>query len=96
MSLPLVGEIQAAGVTPADLGRIIGDQLKERLGMIDAPDTAVEVVQYRPFYIIGQVDKPGEYPYRPGLTVLQALSVAGGMQRISDMGLFRLGAIPSL
>src|SRR4029078_6145665 len=48
------------------------------------------MLQYRPFYIIGQVDKPGEYPFRPGLTILQAMSVAGGMQRVNDMGLFRL------
>lgn len=90
VNLPLVGELQANGLTTVELGRLIGDRLKDRLGMIELPDTTVEVVQYRPFYIVGQVDKPGEYPYRPGLTVLQAISVAGGMQRVNDMGLFRL------
>jgi polysaccharide export outer membrane protein/exopolysaccharide production protein ExoF len=90
VSIPLAGDIRASGLTTRELGSAIGAKLKERLGMIEAPDTAVEIVQYRPFYIVGQVDKPGEYPYRPGITVLQAISVAGGMQRINDMGLFRL------
>jgi polysaccharide export outer membrane protein/exopolysaccharide production protein ExoF len=91
VSIPLAGDIRAAGRTSEELSKAIGQRLKERFGMIEAPDTAVEIVQYRPFYITGQVDKPGEYPYRPNLTVLQAISVAGGMQRVNDMGLFRLG-----
>jgi len=91
VSVPLIGEVPAEGLTTAQLGRSIGERLKDRLGMIEAPDTAVEIVQYRPFYITGKVEKPGEYPYRPGLTALQAISLAGGMQRVNDMGLFRLG-----
>ena len=90
LAVPLVGDVTAAGLTTTQLEKVIGDRLKQRLGMIELPDTAVEIVQYRPFYIIGQVDKPGEYPFRPGLTILQAMSVAGGMQRVNDMGLFRL------
>jgi polysaccharide export outer membrane protein/exopolysaccharide production protein ExoF len=46
-------------------------------------------LQFRPFYIVGQVDRPGEYPYRPGLTILKALSIAGGLQRMSDPGSLR-------
>lgn len=90
LNLPLAGEVQANGLTAAELSRLIGDKLMERMGLVQPPDISVEVVQYRPFYIVGQVDKPGEYPFRPGMTVLQAISVAGGMQRVSDMGLFRL------
>jgi len=90
LAVPLVGDVLAAGLTTAQLGKAIGNRLRERLGMIEAPDTTVEIVQYRPFYIVGQVDKPGEYPFRPGLTILQAMSLAGGMQRVNDMGLFRL------
>lgn len=90
VSVPLVGDVHAAGLTTARLGSAIAQKLKQRLGMVEAPDTAVEIVQYRPFYITGQVDKPGEYPYRPGLTVLQAMSLAGGLPRVNDMGLFRL------
>jgi protein involved in polysaccharide export with SLBB domain len=90
LAVPLVGDIAAAGLTTTQLEKVIADRLRERLGMIEPPDTAAEIVQYRPFYIIGQVDKPGEYPFRPGLTVLQAMSLAGGMQRVNDLGLFRL------
>jgi hypothetical protein len=51
---------------------------------------AVEIVQYRPFAILGDVQKPGQYPYQPGLTVLEAISVAGGYYR-PQFGLLRLG-----
>jgi polysaccharide export outer membrane protein/exopolysaccharide production protein ExoF len=54
------------------------------MGLGRRPDTSVQIVQFRPFYIVGRVDHPGEFPYRPGLTVLQALSVAGGLQKLSD------------
>jgi hypothetical protein len=45
----------------------------------------VEVAEYRPFYIVGNVEHPGKYPYRPGMSVLQAVSVAGGWQRDANM-----------
>jgi protein involved in polysaccharide export with SLBB domain len=77
--LPFVGQIRAAGTAPADLARAIGDQLMQRMGLGRQPDVAVEIAQYRPFYILGSVKQPGEFPYRPGLTVLQALGIAGGL-----------------
>ncbi|WP_269930506.1 polysaccharide biosynthesis/export family protein [Aminobacter sp. HY435] len=80
MSLPFVGSINAAGTAPGALGASIGRLLMERMGLGRAPDVAVEVVQFRPFYVVGQVKNAGEFPYRPGLTVLQALSIAGGLQ----------------
>ena len=56
------------------------------MGLGRQPDVAVEIVQFRPFYIVGHVTQPGEFPYRPGLTVLQALSIAGGLRtREEDM-----------
>lgn len=79
VSLPLLGEIPAAGLTPAALAKDIGERLKKQISLSIAPNVAAEVVQYRPFYILGVVNKPGEYPYRPDLTVLQALSIAGGL-----------------
>ncbi len=51
-----------------------------QMGLGREPDVAVEVVQFRPFYIVGHVTQPGEFPYRPGLTVLQALTIAGGLR----------------
>jgi protein involved in polysaccharide export with SLBB domain len=87
ISLPLLGEIQAAGATTSQLAKAIGDGLAKRIGLSDVPNVAVEVVQYRPFYIIGAVNKPGEYPYRPELTVLQALGIAGGLLGSGESGL---------
>lgn len=91
ISLALIGQIPAAGLTTRELGEAIADQMKARIGMTSAPVIGVEVVQYRPFYIVGDVNMPGEYPYRPGLTVLQALSIAGGLLRPRDGGQPRLG-----
>jgi protein involved in polysaccharide export with SLBB domain len=87
ISLPLLGEVQAAGATTSELARLIGESLRKRIGLSDTPNIAVEVVQYRPFYIVGAVNKPGEYPYRPDLTVLQALSIAGGLLGSGESGL---------
>ncbi len=84
LSLPFVGDIKAEGVTPSDLALVIGDALMQRMGLGRRPDASVEVVQFRPFYILGHVAQPGEFPYRPGLTVLQALGIAGGLRMRED------------
>lgn len=90
LSLPLIGELPAAGLTTGELADLIGKRLKDRLQLIAAPDTAVEIIKYRPFFILGEVDRPGEYPYRPGLTVLQSIALAGGLLRVRDLGGVRL------
>lgn len=90
LSLPLIGTTSTLGLTTADLARLIGERLKDRLKLLDPPDTAVEVVQYRPFFVVGDVEKPGEYPYRPGMSVLQAVALAGGLKRTQDAQLMRL------
>lgn len=90
LSLPLIGDILAAGLSTADLAKAIGDRLKDRMGLVASPDASIEIVQFRPFYITGQVEKPGEYPYRPGITLLQALTISGGLQRGADLTHLRL------
>ncbi|MEY9534925.1 polysaccharide biosynthesis/export family protein [Sinorhizobium fredii] len=80
LSLPFAGEVRAAGLTPNGLAYAISDELMRNMGLGRRPDAAVEVVQHRPFYIVGHVMQPGEFPYRPELTVLQALSIAGGLR----------------
>ncbi|MET4690169.1 polysaccharide biosynthesis/export family protein [Sinorhizobium fredii] len=80
LSLPFAGEIRAAGLTPTGLADTIRNELMRNMGLGMRPDAAVEVVQHRPFYIVGHVMQPGEFPYRPDLTVLQALSIAGGLR----------------
>lgn len=81
VSLPLLGEVPASNGTPADLADAISARLQAKIGLAQRPDASVQVIKYRPFYIIGAVDKPGEYDYRPGLSVLQAVGTAGGMLR---------------
>ncbi|MGY2997388.1 polysaccharide biosynthesis/export family protein [Mesorhizobium sp. URHB0026] len=88
--LPFVGQIRAQGTAPGDLARAIGDRLMRNMGLGRQPDVAVEIVQYRPFYIVGNVKQPGEFPYRPGLTVLQAVGIAGGLPIRQD-DISRLG-----
>lgn len=89
LALPFVGSIKASGLTPDDLAKQIGDHLMRQMGLGREPDTSVEIVQFRPFYIVGDVTQPGEFPYRPGMTVLQAVSIAGGM-RTRDESLSRI------
>ncbi len=90
LSLPLIGEVPAAGDTTEELAHKIGQQLKARMGLASVPDIAIEIVAYRPFYIVGDVENPGGYAGRPDLSVLQAVSLAGGMFRKQDRTL-RIG-----
>ncbi|MFH6784297.1 MULTISPECIES: polysaccharide biosynthesis/export family protein [Methylobacterium] len=90
LSLPIIGDVPAAGLPTREVGRLVAKRLRDRMELADAPDTAVEIAQYRPFYITGAVDKPGEYFFRPGLTVGKAVALAGGPPRVADSGLLRL------
>ncbi len=87
LSLPLIGEVSASGKTPSEMASTIAELLQQKIGLSKKPDASVEISEYRPFYVLGLVTKPGEYPYRPDLTVLQAISSAGGIVRLSDIGL---------
>ena len=79
--LPLVGAVKAEALTVEELGEAVADRLRTRMGLVDRPSASIEVTQFRPFYVTGDVANPGEFPYRPGLSVLKALSVAGGPYR---------------
>jgi protein involved in polysaccharide export with SLBB domain len=76
ISLPLVGDVYAQGSTISKLG--VDIQQKLAAGYIRDPRVSVEVTSFRPFYILGEVTKPGEYPYSTGLTVLNAVATAQG------------------
>lgn len=76
ISLPLVGEVQAGGLTISRFQDEVVAALKE--GYLKDPKVSAEVLNYRPFYILGEVQKPGEYPYSNGLTVLNAVATANG------------------
>ncbi len=77
IDMPLLGMVPAAGLTSAELAEAIGAALRAK-NLILAPSVAVEVAKYRPFYTLGEVNNPGQYPYRPDMTVLTAISIAGG------------------
>jgi protein involved in polysaccharide export with SLBB domain len=76
VSLPLAGTIQAAGLTKPELEQALTTKLKGEY--LRNPKVTVEVVSFRPFYVLGEVQKPGEYQYRSGLNVLSAIAIAGG------------------
>lgn len=90
VSLPLIGSIKAEGRTGDDLAQTIADRLRTRATLAALPDVSVEVAQFRPIFVVGDVEKPGAYDFRPGLTVLQAMSLAGGLYRPREAGLIRL------
>ena len=77
LALPLAGPVKAAGRTPRELEDAVAGALKKG-DMLRKPLVSVEVATYRPIYVLGEVNKPGQYPYQPGMTVVSAAAVAGG------------------
>src|SRR5882757_9498689 len=76
ITMPLIGPVPARGRTPAGLAAEIAAKL--RGGFIRDPSVAVEIEAYRPFFILGEVAAPGQYPYVPNMTVESAVAIAGG------------------
>ncbi|WOI52892.1 polysaccharide biosynthesis/export family protein [Parvularcula sp. LCG005] len=76
VSLPLIGEFQARGLTVRELQGSVDAALRD--GYLKDPSVSAEVVAYRPFYILGEVKRPGTYAYQSGLTVLNAVATAEG------------------
>ena len=77
ITYPFLGEVTASGNTINSLEEVIRNGLVDGEFLID-PDVTVSIVEYRPFYIDGEVASPGAYPYEPGLTLRRAISIAGG------------------
>jgi polysaccharide biosynthesis/export protein len=76
ITMPLIGSVPARGRTTAGLAAAISAKL--RAGFIRDPSVAVEIEAYRPFFILGEVAAPGQYPYVPNMTVESAVAIAGG------------------
>jgi len=76
ITMPLIGAVNARGMTPAGLQQAIAAKLKN--GFVREPHVAVEVELYRPFFILGEVTLPGQYPYVPNMTIETAVAIAGG------------------
>lgn len=77
LALPLTEGVEAQGLTTQQLAARITKQLRDS-GLYRDPKVAVEVSAYRPVFVLGEVAKPGQYPYQPGMTALTAAAVAGG------------------
>lgn len=77
VALPLLGPVPAADATPEELGQRIAAGLEQKKLLREA-SVSVQVLVYRPIFVLGEVNKPGRYPYEPGMTVLTAVSIAGG------------------
>jgi polysaccharide export outer membrane protein len=76
ITMPLIGAVRARGLTPAELSASIAAKLRQ--GYLREPHVAVEVELYRPFFILGEVNFPGQYPYVPNMTAETAVAIAGG------------------
>jgi polysaccharide export outer membrane protein len=76
ITMPLIGAVPARGLTPAGLASQISGRLRN--GYIREPSVAVEIEAYRPFFILGEVAAPGQYPYVPNMSVESAVAIAGG------------------
>ncbi len=76
IAFPLVGSVAARGSTPKQMEGRLANGLKR--GFLRDPDVSVEIATYRPFFILGEVGTSGQYVYVPGMTVQNAIAIAGG------------------
>lgn len=93
VSLPLAGRVSVDNLTTQEAERAISQRLAK--GIVSNPNVTVSVVRYRPFYVLGEVAKPGGYPFYPGANVISAVAVAGGYTYRAeklDIRLLRQGA----
>jgi len=82
VSMPLIGEVKAAGLTASQVQTIIAQKLAD--GYMKDPHVSLQVSTYRPFFIVGEVMKPGSYTYVNGMTVINAVALAGGYTYRAD------------
>jgi polysaccharide export outer membrane protein len=82
ITMPLIGAVYAREHTPAALSASIAGKLRN--GYIREPHVAVEIEAYRPFFILGEVTAPGQYPYVPNMTAETAIAIAGGFTPRAD------------
>ncbi len=77
ISVPAAGSLNAVGLSADTLGAALQRRLRDQQYLLN-PIVNVTISEFRPFYVLGEVEKPGEYPYHTGLNVLSAIAVAGG------------------
>ncbi|HVZ14558.1 MAG TPA: polysaccharide biosynthesis/export family protein [Bauldia sp.] len=82
ITMPLIGAVEARGHTTTDIAAAVATRLRN--GYLRSPDVTVEVDKYRPFFAMGEVGAAGQYAFVPGMTVQQAIAVAGGFTPRAD------------
>lgn len=85
ISLPLVAPVLVGGRTVEEAEAAIADALRAKQ-LVNNPSVTAQVTKFRPFFILGEVRNPGSYPYMPGLSLLSAVSIAGGYTFRADKG----------
>ena len=88
INLPLAGGVPARGFSTEQLAKMIGERLKQ--GYVREPHVTVSIEAYRPFFILGEVTTPGQYPYVPNMTAENAIAIAGGFAPRADKGAVEL------
>lgn len=88
ISMPLIGRMQARGLTPTEFAQSLGRRLEQ--GLIANPSVSVQIKTERPFFVLGEVKEPGQYAYTDGVTVLGAVAAAGGFTEWSDTELMSI------
>lgn len=83
IAFPLINEIDANGLSTAQLSEAIANELQVN-GFVQQPRVSAEVLTYRPIYVLGEVQTPGEFEYTGDLTILQAIAKAGGFTPLAD------------
>lgn len=76
ISMPLIGTVRAAGQTTDGLAASVASRLRD--GFVREPNVTVEVEQYRPFFVLGEVNQSGQFPFVNGMTAQTAVAIAGG------------------
>jgi polysaccharide export outer membrane protein len=82
ITMPLIGPVPARGLTPEQLSQSITERLRQ--GYIREPHVTLEIEAYRPFFVLGEVGAPGQYPYVPNMTAETAIAIAGGFGPRAD------------
>jgi exopolysaccharide production protein ExoF len=84
LSIPIAGQIRASGQTTEQLSDAISDALADKADLPGRPFIAVEIDQHAPIFVNGSIERPGRYPFEANMTVIKAVSIAGGYMRSRD------------
>jgi polysaccharide export outer membrane protein len=80
LPIPVIGAVPVQERTAAQVASEVAGALQAKLGLVTPPDTSIEIIEFPPVYVVGVVATPGAFPFRPGMTVLQAFALGGGMR----------------